>query len=381
MIFVLLAVLLEKLDVTLTHEPLIRLGERPLRGALVGAGGIALYHMRAWQSVPGVEIGAIADPLCGRAVSLADEFGIATTFADLEELLDRVRPDFVDIATPPHVHLANVISAAERRVHVLCQKPLATSLDEARQMIGICNAAGVRCVVNENWRWRRWYREMKRLIDAGAIGDPRSARFTWHGDHARPGTDGSPPLLVAQQPYAAEQPRLIVFEWGIHLIDVLRFLFGDVERVSARMSRTSPAVRGEDTAILTLEFERGVTGTIDISWGTRVPPERRFVRGMVEPFVVEGGAGAIALDPFDDDALIILANGQRMRSDARSGLTRAEAYQECFKLAQGHFIECLRSGRPAENEAADNWNTLAAVFAAYEAAKGGGTVSVEVAKL
>lgn len=354
------------------------LGDRPLRGALVGTGGISIFHMRAWRAIPGVEIVALADPAKGRAVELGREFGISGdhVHASIADLLDHEKIDFVDIATPPHVHMENVLAAAQRGVHVLCQKPLAASLDEASRMIAACDAAGVRCVVNENWRWRPWYREIGRLIREGTIGEPASARFTWHADDALPGVDGSPPPQLIRQPYAATQPRLIVFEWGIHLIDVLRFCFGDVRRVTARMSRNSPFVVGEDTAVVELELVRGITGVIDISWGTPVPLEGRFVRGMVEPFVIEGLAGRIELDPFADDALFVTTNERGERRKARGDLSRPEAYQECFRGCQQHFIESLCSGLPAENEAIDNWNTLATVFAAYKSAESGRAVEV-----
>jgi predicted dehydrogenase len=345
---------------------------------MIGTGGISVFHMRAWRDVPGVEVVALADPATDRAAELGREHGVSPehVYAGLDDLLDRERVDFVDIATPPHVHIENVLEAAQRGVHVLCQKPLATSLDEARHMITACDAGGVRCVVNENWRWRPWYREIKRLVDGGEIGSPLSARFRWHADDALPGPDGSPSVLVTRQPYAAKQPRLIVFEWGIHLIDVLRLYFGDVLRVTGRMTRNSASVRGEDTAVVELEFNDDVIGTIDISWGTPVPPARRFVRGMVEPFVVEGTAGRIELDPFASDSMFVALNDRRKRYDARGGLTRPEAYQECFRACQAHFIEALRSGSAAENEAIDNWNTLAAVFAAYESAETGRATEV-----
>jgi D-apiose dehydrogenase len=354
-------------------------GDRPLRGAMVGAGNIAPFHLRAWQSVPGVEICGLADRDLKRACDLGAEFGIASEHvqASLEELLDREKPDFVDIATPPSAHVDHVLAAAARGVHVFCQKPFAPSLDEALRMIDACAIANVRCVVNENWRWRRWYREVKRLIDERAIGTPNYARFTWHADDALPGPDGSPAMLVQRQPYTAHLPRLMLFEWGIHLIDTLRFLFGDVRHVTARMRRVSPVVKGEDGAVVLLEFDSDVLGMIDISWGTPVPAERRFERGMVEPFCVEGTEGCVELDPFLDDALFVTgADRRRVRSDARGGLSRAEAYQECFNATHRHFAERLRGGRVAENEAIDNWNTLAAVFAAYDSAELGRRIEV-----
>ncbi len=354
--------------------------DRPLRGAMLGTGSIAIYHMRAWQAIPDVQIVALANRTRSRAEALGRQFGIddAHIYADYRELLDREAVDFVDIATAPHIHREQVLAAADHGVHVLCQKPFATSIEEAWEMIQACEHAGVRCVVNENWRWRRWYRELKRMLDRGTIGRPRYARFWFHGDGVLPQPDGSPPTLLTRQPYTAQMPRLILYEWGIHLIDVMRFLFGPIERVYARMSRVSPLVQGEDLAIVMLEFRSGVTGLIDISWGTYIEPEKRLTRGNLDPFVVEGDAGTIELDPYAGDIIrLITAEGCQERP-AHPGMTPAEAYQESYVNTQSHFVHCLRTGEPAENEARDNLETFAATMAAYAAAETGHPVSVEV---
>jgi predicted dehydrogenase len=351
-----------------------------LRGALLGTGSIAPYHMRAWKTITGVEIIALANRTRERAIALAREFGIddSHVYSNYRELLERESVDFVDIVTAPHVHYEQVVAAAEYGVHVICQKPLATSMEEAHRMIQVCKAAGVRCVVNENWRWRRWYREIKRLLDEGAIGEPWYASFRVHSDTVIPRADGSVPELLSRQPYTREMPRLILYEWGIHLVDVLRFLFGDVLRVYARMSRSSPLVAGEDRAVVLLEFPLNRVALLDISWSSLVPEDRRLGRGHVEPFTVEGDLGTIELDPYADDLLTICTLTGVERRSARSGLSPAEAYQESFIRAMEDFVESLRTGRPAETEAEDNIKTLATVFAAYESAESGTPIDVRV---
>jgi predicted dehydrogenase len=354
------------------------LGDRLLRGAMLGTGSISIHHMRAWRIIPGVKIVALANRTREKAVSMGREFGVddAHIYADYRELLDRETLDFVDVATAPAIHREQILAAAAHGVHVLCQKPFATSLGEAREMIAACDQAGVRCIVHENWRWRRWFRELKQTLNQGTIGTPRYARFQMHSDAVLPPPDGRLPHLLATQTYMAKMPHLILYEWGVHLIDVMRFLFGDVQSVYARMSRVSPVVRGEDMATLMLAFESGLTGIVDISWGSCSPRASDLPRGSLEPFVVEGDKGTVEMDPQRDDSILITTACGTESHPAHPSLTRAEAYQESYFNTFSHVLHCLRSGEPAETEAPDNLKTLEVAFASYESAEHGQVVKL-----
>ncbi len=145
---------------------------RPLRGAVLGCGHISPFHLRAWARIEGVEIVALANRTLEKAQARAREFGVPLehVYSDYRELVERERLDFVDIATAPHIHREQAESAARHGLPVLCQKPLAPSLEDARAMAAACAAAGVLLSVNENWRWSSWYRELKRLMLEGTIG-------------------------------------------------------------------------------------------------------------------------------------------------------------------------------------------------------------------
>jgi predicted dehydrogenase len=333
---------------------------------MLGCGHICPFHLRAWAEIEGVEIVALANRTVGKAEAQAQEFGISLShvYSDYRELLEGERLDFVDIATAPHIHRQQVEAAAAHGLHVLCQKPFALTLEDACAMSAACEGAGVLLTINENWRWRAWYREIKRLLDQEAIGRPRYVRIARHSNGALPGPGGNLPPLFINQAYTMEMDRLILYEWGIHLIDVLRFLLGDVTSVYARMDRVSPLCKGEDRALLILEVG-GVTGLIDISWAT-VDQEKPF--SQLERVTVEGDAGTIHLLPDQDDVLQITTGGETQRRSAFD-VTPGEAYQASYTAAQRHFIECLREGRSPETEASDNLKTLAATFAAYESAQ------------
>jgi predicted dehydrogenase len=341
------------------------MSHRPLRGALFGCGHASLFHLRAWGQIEGVRITALANRDVSKAEARAREFGVPLehVYRDYRELLDNEELDFVDIATAPDVHRQQVEAAAAHGLHVLCQKPLAPTLEEARAMTAGCQAAGVLLSVNENWRWRGWYREVKRLLDQGLVGRLRYARLARHSNMTMPGPDGALPALFINQAYTAQMNKLILYEWGIHLIDVLRFLFGDVTSVYARMDKVSALCKGEDRATVVFDMN-GVTGLIDISWAT-VDGEPQ--PSQLEQVTIEGDDGTIELRPDQGDILKVATRGQVWQRPALD-TTPEEAYQASYTASQRHFIECLRDGRTPETAAGDNLKTLAAAFAAYESA-------------
>ncbi len=115
--------------------------------------------------------------------------------------------------------------------HILCQKPAALVRSDLLSMIEACTASGVRLMIHENWRFRPWYRAMRAEIDSGAIGRPIRLRIA-HRDTRALRPDG-----FALQPYFAKMPRLILMDMGCHLVDTARYLFGEIQTVSATIGR------------------------------------------------------------------------------------------------------------------------------------------------
>ncbi|NDJ87321.1 MAG: Gfo/Idh/MocA family oxidoreductase, partial [Chloroflexi bacterium] len=196
------------------------------RGALVGCGYASAFQLTAWSQIEGVEIVAVCSRTREKAERRAAEYGIPAVYQDYETMLDAETLDFVDIATPPATHLPMVRSAAERKLHVLCQKPIADTLAELREMIAICDAANVLFMVNENGRFQPYYRKARLLIKDGVIGKPYYANLT-----ARKRL--SLPELRFKQPFFAQMPRLMIYEMGVHLLDTARALFGEASTVYA----------------------------------------------------------------------------------------------------------------------------------------------------
>ncbi len=261
----------------------------PLRAALIGCGHISVRHLPAWQATPDAELVAVCDLDLARAEERAREFGIAKAYDNVEAMLDAEQLDCVDIATHDVTHTGLVSLAARRGLHVLCQKPLAPTMAEARAMVELTAKAGVRFMVMEMWRHLKPVRDMKKYLDQGIIGPVYALRLLAPPRHLRRTRP-----IDDQQPYLADLPKLMVYDTYIHHVDGIRYLLGDVSSVYARMSHTNPAIVGEDRLFLILGHASGATSSLDASWV--IPAEKPVKLGLGD-FLIEGVDGALHLDP------------------------------------------------------------------------------------
>lgn len=326
---------------------------QPIRGVLAGCGFFAQFQAEAWTRMPGVTLTAVCDLDQQRAAQFAARFGVERVYTSYEAMLDGERPAFVDIVTRPEAHLPMAAAAAQRGISVLCQKPFAPSIEEARRIVEACR--GVRLMVNENWRWQAWYREIAALLRAGAIGEPFAFRWI---HRANDGLGASP---YPNQPYFVSYPRFLIYETLVHYLDSARFLFGEPERVTAEISRINPSIAGEDAALITLAFPGALRGVID---GNRCSPldEPGTAMGNLR---IDGLAGSLWMD--GAGRIFIEPRGGERREQAWANPTTGYRGDSCYGT-QLHFVECLRSGAPFESSGEDYLRTMALVEACYRSA-------------
>lgn len=329
-----------------------------LKGALIGAGFFAQNQMHGWAGIDGVQIVAVCDRDPARRDQTAAAFG-ARAYADAAEMLAAEPLDFVDIATTVASHRPLVEMVAAAGVHVICQKPFAETMEDARAMVAAVDQAGKVLMVHENFRWQSAVRAAIDAVRGGAIGTPFFGRVSF-----RSGYD-----VFSGQPYLATDPRFIIQDLGIHILDVARALFGDVANLSATTRRINPAIRGEDVATMLLEHENGVTSVVDCSYATKRQPET-FPETLLE---IDGDQGTLRLDA--GYRLVIQTGGEVVRDVAPPVLPWAERpwhnIQESVQIIQQHFVDCLRAGTQPETSGHDNLKTLALVDAAYQSAADG----------
>ncbi len=262
---------------------------RALKGVGIGAGYFAPFQYEAWTRIPEVAIAAIHNRTEARARDIMTRFGVPRYYADWREMIDAERPDFVDIITPPDTHEEMCGYAAARGVHVICQKPLAPTFDASRRIVDTADAAGVRFMVHENFRWQPWYRAIKQIQSEGTIGDFTHVHFMM-----RMGDGWGDDAYLARQPFFREYPRLLVYETGVHFIDTFRYLLGDVTSVYAQLRRLNPVIRGEDAGQLLLTFESGATAIWDANRYNEVEAESpRFTFGQLR---IDATLGHLTMD-------------------------------------------------------------------------------------
>jgi D-apiose dehydrogenase len=333
----------------------------PLRkGALIGCGFFSKNHLHAWAELPGVEIVALCDANPQRLQEAAQEFGIATNYASAEELFANEALDFVDIATTVGSHRALVEMAARHGVPCICQKPFANTLDDAVAMIQSCRRAGVPLMVHENFRWQSSIQAVHKALDEGQIGEPFWGRVSFRSAYD----------VFSGQPYLATEDRFILQDLGIHIIDIARFLFGEVKTMSASTTRINPNINGEDVATLLMKHTSGLTSVVDCSYATANTQEL-FPQTLIE---IDGTLGTLRLCA-DYRLAIHVKGGSTQVVDCAPPLhgwaqRPWHNIQDSVLNIQAHWLQCLADGCEPQTSGADNLNTLLLVEKAYESAAG-----------
>ena len=325
----------------------------PLRIAFAGAGAISAYHLTGWKQSPGVEVVAICDAVLEKARARAIEFGVSRAYANFATMLDKEKPDAVDIVTPVETHAPLARIAADRGVHVMCQKPMAPTLAEAEALVRDVGDR-VRFMVHENFRFRPHYAMAREWLDAGRVGDPTHACMTARSSGFL-SLGGTTPFLLQRQPYLQAFPRLLIFEALIHHLDVLRFLLGPLMVVSAQVAKINQSLTGEDAASILLRGENGPICVLDGNFSAPGYPALPMDR-----LEISGDKGTLL---FEGDRLSLVGGDEPPIT-----FDPQQSYQAGFTSAIQAFVHGLRTGEPFPTDRLDNLETLKLMEFCYVAA-------------
>ena len=330
-----------------------------LRGGLFGCGMISEFHLRGWQRIPEVEVVALGNRTISRAEARRDQYvPEARVYDDLAVMLREECLDFVDILTVPRLHREHCLLAKRAGVHVICQKPLCESLPDARALVAEMEGYPKLFAVHENHPCRPWFRRVVALHREEFFGAPRILRLEQYDAKEPPET------------YKNEATLGVLLEYGTHLVDMVLTLLGVPVQTYARVHRLNPRTRGESLALVIYEY-REATAIIEIGW----KPGGLAHGG----FLLEGDRGAALYEG-------TMARG----SAARFRLTQGDAvivdetrspyddYVESFYELEREFVDCILEGRQPTQSGRWHLRTLAATFAAYEAAARGTTSNLDV---
>lgn len=236
----------------------------PVRLGLIGAGFIAAYHLDGLRAAGGADVRMIAGRSPDKTAALAARYGVAQTTTDWRTLLARDDIDAVVITTPDETHAPIAIAAARAGKHILLQKPMARTAQECRDIIDAARAAGVHLQVSFMHRFFEEVVLARKLIADGAIGRPYTLRVR----NATPGPDWGGWFYSREQVGGG-----VVMQLGIHGIDLLRHLFGDIVRVSATTALLRTERRLADGTIVHPDNEDHALAIYQLASGARATHE------------------------------------------------------------------------------------------------------------
>lgn len=331
-------------------------GIKTVNGVIIGAGHFADIQLEAWQSVKGVQMIGILNRTRANAEKLAAKYNLQV-FDNFEQMMAELQPDFVDVCTPPDSHFHYTKLAIDAGKAVLCQKPIAPTWEESNNLVEYAEQRKATLMINENWRWQAWYREIKRMIDHNMLGQVFHVYFAM-----RPGDGwGTEPYPV--QPYFKKMKQFLIFETGVHWIDTFRYLFGEIESVYCQTRTVNPVIAGEDLAIILLNFVNKQTGIYDANRVSYMEEVRSPAYGWM---TVEGTEGKLRLQ---QDGKIYYTPREGQENEHVYEIPNVGWKGGCAIATQQHFANGLLYGTPFETNGREYLKSVRAVYACYESAQ------------
>jgi predicted dehydrogenase len=322
---------------------------------------VADLHATAARMVPDVEIAAVASPTPGKAGRFAHEHGIPHYFEDYRELLKLRDIQLVTLALPNHLHAQACLDAAAAGKHVVCEKPLCRTLEEADRMIASCRQAGVLLMYAEELCFAPKYLRAKQLVDEGALGQVFLVKQS--EEHFGPHT---PWFWDVNQSGGG-----VLLDMGCHSIEFARWVFGKprVKSVFASMNTHvhRDKTRGEDHSLCVVEYESGQVGLAENSWAK--------TGGVDDRCEIYGSAGFTRADLLRGSALLTYSEAGYGYAVEKAATTKGytftmfeEIWNYGFPQEIAHFARCVQGKETPIETGEDGREVLKIICAAYESA-------------
>ena len=236
-----------------------------VRIGVIGCGSIAQYrHLPEYAASKEVELVAVCDSVEDRVKEVAKKYH-AKPYTNYRELLQSGEVDAVSVCTPNYLHASMSIEALNNGLHVLCEKPMATSREEAAAMIEAATASGKKLMIAHNQRFVRSHQLARQLIESGSLGKIYSFRTAF----GHPGPEGW--SVDGKDSWFFEKEKAYIGamgDLGVHKTDLLRYLLREeIIEVGAFIEMTAKNFANvDDTAVCVLKTESGIIGTLASSW-------------------------------------------------------------------------------------------------------------------
>jgi predicted dehydrogenase len=345
---------------------------------IVGTGTIAPTHAAAIAAVPGAALRAVTDVAPERAAAFAARYGCRAE-PDLDALLARDDIDVVSVCVPSGLHAEVGSRVAAAGKHLVVEKPVDVSLAAADRLISAARAAGITMTVISQHRFDPGLTELRRLLDAGALGRLVLGQASTKWYRSQGYYDSAP----WRGTWALDGGALM--NQGIHYVDLLRWSMGPVAEVTAVCVTAAHQVEVEDVALAVLRFSSGAVGMIVAS--TAVFPgfaQRLEISGTGGTVVVEDGEiihrgfSSEAADPGDRGSLVTTSATAPAAAAGRRGAAASPADLAAASHAAqiADFLAAVDEGRQPAVTGQSGRDALEIVCAVYQSAREGRTVSL-----
>lgn len=343
------------------------------RVALLGCGFIANIHAESYgRFVNDAEVVAVYGHNKAHAEEFAKKHGIPAWYDDVDALLAAQQVDVVDICLPNYLHHEVCLKAAAANKHVICEKPLALTLEQADEMIAACESRNLQLMYAEELCFAPKYERVRALVEAGAVGDVYMLKQgeKHSGPHSR---------WFYQKETAGGG---VMMDMGCHALAWFRWMNKNdpVKSVYASMKTVlhGAITDCDDNTITMVEFENGVTGLAEDSWAKH--------GGMDDRIEVYGTKGVSYADLFQGNAALTYSQDGYDYAMEKAGSSQGwtftifeEAFNQGYPQELSHFIHCVRTGDTPVVTGRDGRAVLEIIYAAYASAKSGAKVELPFA--
>lgn len=329
-----------------------------LRVAVIGL-GFGRRHIQAYQGLPGVTVQAIVAQNAQRREETAREYGIPAAYERYEDVLTRRDIDLVSICTPDRLHARQALDTLAAGAHVLCEKPVATTLEDAAALVRAVRETGLVFAAGHNYRFFPQFARLKVLVDEGAVGDPLLGESSYVQD------------LYAMESlgpgyWRFADPQDFYLGGAIHNVDLLRWVMGEVREVHAYSTHGMPFYPLDDTYVSQFTFEGGRIGRLLLVLGARLKEKFRF------DLNVYGREGALRAALGRDEVVVDV---DRLGGEAPTALPVEGADPIALEIA--HVVECVRTGRQPLVDVVEGARAVAVCLAAVRSAREGQPVAMD----
>lgn len=330
--------------------------------ALVGCGRIAKRHAELLSGVvSGMKLAAVCDVDAEKARTFGEKYGVAW-YTDMFEMMAQVAPDVVSVLTPSGLHCEHVLQLASFGKHIVVEKPMALTLDDADAMISACDAHGCRLFVVKQNRFNLPVMKLREAIEGKRFGKlvMGTVRVRWCRPQSYYDMDAWRGTWALDGGVLTNQAS--------HHVDLLEWMMGEVESVYAKSTTALVDIEAEDTAIAVLKFRNGALGCIEATTATRP----KDLEGSIS---ILGEKGSVEIGGFAVNQMKTWSFAEAEPADAdvmeKYSVNPPNVYGFGHQAYYEHVLDCLKNGRQQLVDGLEGRRSIELISAIYESVETG----------